>query len=404
MKSVIQKITLIVLFVCLSTNLDTSIYYLFFFIICFLFFIYTIVTLKVIKLKKIDLIALSFILVWIYGLVLGLIKGNNNSYVFANFAGIICYSLYFVFINYKIRIDSLVKIIIVSGIVLSLFSTIGMIFYQAGISLPAFLSGKITFSSTGQVRIYTATLPVAYSVLGVSFYQLLYNNKKFKFLKFHKIPYSLIYFIVSFFAIFIVTASKGFTLGGGYVIIIIFLFSYGSQIAKQKIHLSFLLFIFLVLIALIVMYRLGYFNIFTDMFASEDIANIARYTQLQYIIDDITFWGNGLGAVVPGFISNREAPYGYELIYLNIIHKFGVFSIFLFLNWFYMFAYLFKKCWKNENIILNVAMLTSLGYLFTSIGNPILFHPSLVMLNSIVLYHIKLERINDKNIRLYRNL
>lgn len=395
MQSLIRKITLIGVLICLSTNLSTGVYYAFFAVFVGLFVVYVFSRMKLVKLQTVDFIALSFILVWIYGIVIGLIRGNERQYVFANFAGMICYFMYFIFVNYRIDRNKLIKIILLAGLLLSLLSSLGMLSYQTGIRIPSFLSGNITFSSTGQIRIYTATLPIAFSLLGISFYQILYNNKEFHFLNLHKKSYALLLFIISFFSIFIVTASKGFTLGGIFIIFIIFLFSYGSQIARKKLHISFVLFIILILSGTVIFNQLGYFNIITDMFSSEDIANIARYTQLDYILDDITFWGNGLGSIVPGFISNRESPYGYELIYFNIVHKFGIFSIILFFNWIYMFIYLFRKCWNKVNIVNNVIMLSSLGYLFTSIGNPIVFHPSLVMLNAITLYHIKIEKLNE---------
>lgn len=395
MHSFIRKATLIGLLICLSTNLSTNIYYAFFAVFLGLFVVHIFYKMKLVKLKKFDLIALSFILVWIYGIVIGLIRGNEIQYVFANFAGMSCYFMYFIFVNYKIDVNKLIKIVLLASLILSLLSSIGMLSYKTGIIIPSFLSDSITYSSTGQVRIYTATLPVAFSLLGVSFYQILYNNKDLHFLNLHKRNYAVLLFIISFFSIFIVTASKGFTLGGIFIIFIIFLFSYGSQIARNRLHISFFLFILLIIVAIIIFNKLGYFNIITEMFSSNDIANIARYTQLDYILDDLTFWGNGLGSIVPGFISNRESPYGYELIYFNIIHKFGIFSIILFLNWIYMFIYLFKQCWNKNNIINNVIMLSSLGYLFTSIGNPIVFHPSLVMLNAISLYYIKIAKLNE---------
>lgn len=395
MQSLIRKITLVGLLVCLSTNLSTEIYYAVFAAFVVLFVVYVFSRMKLIKLQKVDFIALSFILVWIYGIIIGLIRGNERQYVFANFAGLVCYFMYFIFVNYRIDENRLIKFVLLAGLLLSLLSSIGMLSFQTGIRVPTFLSGNITFSSTGQVRIYTATLPVAFSLLGISFYQILYSNKDFRFLNLHKKRYALLLFIISFFSIFIVTASKGFTLGGVFIIFIIFLFSYGSQITRKKLDISFFLFLILITSGTIIFFQLGYFNIITDMFSSEDIANIARYTQLDFIIDDITFWGNGLGSIVPGFISNRESPYGYELVYFNIIHKFGVFSIILFFNWIYMFVYLFRKCWNKNNIVNNVIMLSSLGYLFTSMGNPIVFHPSLVMLNAITLYHIKIEKLNE---------
>ncbi len=399
----IKLITLILILLSLSTSFDSSIYYIFFGIIVILFFLYTLIRHKIQKFETIDLIASSFILIWAYGFILGLIKGNNISYVISNFAGMICYFSYFVFVGYKIDIQILTKIILLSGFLLCFLAIASMMSIFYGNPLP-FVDTNISFSSTGQFRIYFPNLAIIYCLLGISFYQILYNNKDYRFMGLNKRIISLIYFILSFVALFFLCASKGFALGIIYVIGIIFLFSYGSQIKRNKLHLSFFFFIFLITVLLSIIITSGYFNIITNMFEKEDISNIARYEQLNFLLADIKLLGNGLGATVPGYISNPELPYGFELTFINVIHKFGIFSIVLFFNWIYMLSYLFKQCWNKKNIITNVVMLASLGYLFPSIGNPLLFHPSLVILNSIVLYHIKLEKNNAKKVCLHSNI
>ncbi|MCW1734243.1 hypothetical protein [Anaerorudis cellulosivorans] len=403
MLRLIRSTTLILIFLSLSTSFETGIYYIFLGIIIILFFIYTLIIHKIQKITTTDLIALSFILIWAYGFILGLIKGNNTSYVISNFAGMTCYFIYFVLVRYKIDTQLLVKIILASGFLLGIFAFAFMISIASGNPIPL-VDANISFSSTGQFRIYFPNLAIIYCLFGISFYQILYNKKDFQFMGLDKRIISFIYFMLSLITLFFLCASKGFALGIIYVIGIIVLFSYGSQVKRNKLHLSFFFFIFLIIILLSVIITSGYFNIITNMFKKEDISNIARYEQLNFLLADLKLFGNGLGATVPGYISNPELPYGFELTFVNVIHKFGIFSIILFFNWIYMFLYLFKQCWNKKNIIANVIMLSSLGYLFPSIGNPLLFHPSLAILNSIVLYHIKMEKNNAKKVSLHSNI
>ncbi|MDD2493998.1 MAG: hypothetical protein PHE29_02280 [Tissierellia bacterium] len=297
-------------------------------------------------------------------------------------------------INYRINASSLSKIIVISGLFQCIYALIILLFIFVGIHLPSFFDAKIGFSSTGQFRIYYTNLAVIYPLLGLSLYQFLYSNKEYKLLGLNNRIVSLIFFLISFFALFFLSSSKGFTLGGIFVIFAIFSFSYGSQLQRYRLHISFFIFILFTLLLIFFLVEFNYINIITDMFKSDDVSNVARYDQLGFMIADLKFWGQGLGAVVPGYISSSDSPYGFELTFINTIHKFGVFSIVLFYNWIYMFYFLFKKCWRKKNVINNVIMLSSLGYLFPAIGNPVLFHPSLVMLNAIVLYHIKNEKMN----------
>ena len=149
----IKLITLILILLSLSTSFDSSIYYIFFGIIVILFFLYTLIRHKIQKFETIDLIASSFILIWAYGFILGLIKGNNISYVISNFAGMICYFSYFVFVGYKIDIQILTKIILLSGFLLCFLAIASMMSIFYGNPLP-FVDTNISFSSTGQFRIY----------------------------------------------------------------------------------------------------------------------------------------------------------------------------------------------------------------------------------------------------------
>lgn len=400
----IKKIIILLIFFSLATSLATGIYYLIFVIILSLFFLHVLIRQKIYKFDRVDYVALSFIGVWIYGIVLGFYKGNNPSYIIANFAGLMCYFLYFVLVNHRIAISSLSRIIIISGFIQCIYALTILVLFFVGLRFPSYFDAKIGFSSTGQFRIYFTNLAVIYPLLGISLYQFLYSNKEYTLLALNKKIIAFIIFLMSFSALFFLPSSKGFALGGIFVILTIFFFSYGSQLQRYKLHISFFIFVFIVLILIFVLFRFNYINIITDMFNSEDISNVERYEQLNFMLADVKFMGQGLGAVVPGYISSGDAPYGFELTFINTIHKFGLLSFILFTNWIYIFLFLLKRCWMRKNIVDNIIMLSSLGYLFPAIGNPVLFHPSLVMLNAIVLYHIKNEKINEKRVSLHGNL
>jgi hypothetical protein len=138
---------------------------------------------------------------------------------------------------------------------------------------------------------------------------------------------------------------------------------------------------------------LGYINIITAMFDNNDTANILRYEQLFYLLNDLTIFGKGLGAVIPEYSRNLEKPYGFELSYLNLIHKFGVFSLVLIILYCVTLIKAFKNIVKGYNVKYAVIAIGAMCYLLPSIGNPLLFAPQAVVLNCLALYIIRKDKV-----------
>lgn len=398
----LNKLIYLLLFIILGTNLSTSIYYLLFLLASLISGIIFLRKMKLPFYTKEDYIALSFIVVWAYGILLGIIRGNNIVYVVSNFAGMLCYMFYFYLTTIRPNIKIISTIVISSGILLALFSLVRLIVYILGVSLPLIDTG-VGISSTGQLRVYFTTLCVSYCALGVSFISVI--NKTFvpHTSVFRSKIFSLLIFTLTSASIFFVASSKGFLLGGVAILFVIVISLYFDRILKGKLSVGFIPFIILSIILVGFLFYLDYFSIIENMFSATDSSNEIRYEQLTFLMKDIDILGKGLGAVVPGVIRSEEGPYGFELTYINLIHKFGVFSLVLFFNWIYMFYSLYKIIAKRRNIYYAIIAMSGLGYLFPSIGNPLLMHPSLVILNAISLYYIRVLN-HEKNISLYGRL
>jgi hypothetical protein len=391
-----SKIFVIFLLFCWATNISTSYYYVVYTFVLLLFF--AIIFCKRIKIptgRREDYIAFSFLLVWLYGISIGFLNGNNISYIMNNFAGMVCYASYFMFTKTRLTLHETSKLLIISGIIVCFISAYRMFSFVSGIRIPGFVwlvGSDVGISSTGQLRVYFSTLTIAYGLLGISLYTFFWPSKENQISFLNKRYISLLLFLLSFITLSFIASSKGFLLGGLFIICYVpFLTSLKSL---KSFHINKMLFIYILMLLLIIVALIyfEYFSIIEYMFDREDASNKERYDQLYYLIKDCNFLGNGLGAIVPGSVRAEDAPYGFELTFINLIHKFGAFSLILFWGWLYMFFVLSKYIYTKKNLYYSIIAFCSLGYLFPSIGNPLLMHPSLVVLNCLTLYYIRTIR------------
>ena len=101
----------------------------------------------------------------------------------------------------------------------------------------------------------------------------------------------------------------------------------------------------------------------------------------------LSFWGNGLGSKFNAYMTEVNDTYGIEISYLNLIDKFGFFSIFLFYIFIYSFALPIINLIKCRGIpAYNVMSLGLLAYLWISVGNPVLFAPYNIVLHCIMFF------------------
>jgi hypothetical protein len=392
----IKKIVLILLFLIIGLNRETMNCYIIAFIILLLSFLaYTIKIIKIQYDRKYDFIPISFIFIWIYGLIYGFLNKNEPSYIIANFAGMSCYTLYYVFINLNISKRSLVQLLFYSCISTSCIAIVYFISSLLKLDISYFssiLGGFRGGSSTGQIRVYFSGISVSFSVWLVSFIYILMNKREKHILCYQtdkKNITIIVLFILSTFSLYFITASKGYMLAGiFYVLIVPLLFLY-KKTSLKKISKKLFLYIILIFIFLLILIQSGYIIIVNVIFDENDGANILRYQQLFYLLNDLRFMGNGLGSVIYGYSRNTEKPYGFELLYINLIHKFGIFSIILFINWAFIIFQCCKNIYKRYNTVNSLFALGCMGYLFPSVGNPIAMNPMCVTLNCISIYLLR---------------
>ena len=326
--------------------------------------------------------------------MIGFFNGNKSEYIIANFAGMFCYILYYFLVLFKVSVSSLVKILLVATISTSTIASVYYIFDIIGIDssfLNNFLGEINQGSSTGQLRAYFTGLTVGFTIWVLSFMYLLIGKSEKNLFLFEGIKSRnyIWLFLLTTFILYFATASKGFMLSGVFYFLVLPVLLYGKKMVSGKMSPSFFLFIVFILLVIGVLVVFDYSNIVTKMFDSEDSSNALRYLQLTYIVDDITILGKGLGAIIPNFSRSDEAEYGFELSYINLIHKFGIFACVLFFNWAYVLFKASLNVYHRKNVFNSSLSLGCMGYLFPSAGNPLLMHPACVILNCIALYLLR---------------
>ncbi|MCS3119465.1 hypothetical protein NXV95_07635 [Bacteroides fragilis] len=177
-----EKGFLLVLFLILGLNLASSYCYVLLILVLISVTIYIFVSHSKIRYKKgIDFIPLSFFLIWIYGLLIGYYNGNKGTYIVANFAGMFCYLLYYVFIILDISVIKLVNVLKFATISTSIIAIIYYVSDALGVDI-AFLNNILgdvnQGSSTGQLRAYFTDLNVGFTLWVVSFVYLLIEKKE----------------------------------------------------------------------------------------------------------------------------------------------------------------------------------------------------------------------------------
>lgn len=390
-----EKGFLLVLFLILGLNLASSYCYVLLILVLISVTIYIFVSHSKIRYKKgIDFIPLSFFLIWIYGLLIGYYNGNKGTYIVTNFAGMFCYLLYYVFIILDISVIKLVNVLKFATISTSIIAIIYYVSDALGVDI-AFLNNILgdvnQGSSTGQLRAYFTDLNVGFTLWVVSFVYLLIEKKRKKIYLLQGISSKsyILFFLWTTFILYFVTASKGFMLAGVFYAFLIPIILYVKRMLLGKASLNIFLFIILFFLIVLVLVTSDYVNIIIKMFDAEDDSNEIRYLQLAYIIEDVNLWGKGLGAIIPNFSRDANAEYGFELSYVNLIHKLGFWAFVLFYNWIYILVKASRNIYYRKNVFNSTLSLGCMGYLFPSVGNPLLMHPACVILNCIGLYLLR---------------
>lgn len=329
------------------------------------------------------IIASTFLIVYLYGFITGFLIGNDLVMIISNFAGMLMYSLFFIF--YSIDLD--LKIIKKLLVIISIFFLIATI--VAYIIVFIFNNGKFrlipilnSFQEYKSVEYYSKAY--IYIVYLYSLYQIL-------FLKIRKIIYFILV-ISTWVAVFLCIKLQGDELAI-VVLTAIFLIAY----IRNKMGKFGYMIIAMMALLLGVMYFNQILLFVNYIFDSNDSGNIVRFTQISGLIKVFNFIGYGLGAPLT---FGYKGSYGIEVIYLNIFHKFGILSILIFVSYILTFYFSFQILVKSKNNPYDVIPISFLGYLISSLSNPTLFSPPYVLLHVLILLIIK-EKFNNNELSLH---
>ena len=355
------------------------------------------------KLIAYDCIPLLFIVTWIYGVIVGLLFENNLIFVFSNFAGMSLYALYFIFLKYSIDKDQLINRVLFAAFV-SLTINI-LVSVLLNLHLYDFISTYVApvvgdhvggERANGQVRMLNQSQLPIFMLLAALLFRV--RSKAIVGLKYRLLsrgPVAIYLLIIfSLYVVIVMAISKGNMLA---VLVVFSIFSLINQTPTRFVMFS--LFVFCIY------FLLDYFNytgLISIIFSHKDDGNLIRYDQFNKIVADFSFFGRGLGAVIPDFARNADYPYGFELSYVNLIHKLGVFSLPLLAAYGYSFYCALSNLWryrKSEQGCCYAVALGGLCYLFPAIGNPILFGPGCVALHCIALYLMRPQPTAQRSYR-----
>lgn len=312
----------------------------------------------VLSISTSKLLFIGFLLLIPYGLIMGIINGNKLEFIARNSAS--CFFLLLVPVLYKLTTINIVNIV---------NSCLNLIFFQYLIAIVLLIIGYDVYysentlfnmfigyfsggSSTGHFRMFsTKSTFAAFAAM---------------FLLVSKNPNKILNLSLLLFFLFI-TASKGLLLG--------FLCTFGFYLVKMLKRLSISgITISIIIFTAVILYEVN--SIIAAIFDPQDVSNVTRLLQVEYLITAGMPFGVGWGGELSNIIRDADSPYGFELAYLDLFHKLGILSLVI-------LAYLVKlyitsvlKVLKSNNELEKITLsLLPLIFLFPAIGNPTLLHP-----------------------------
>ena len=348
-----------------------------------IYFITTKLALAKLTLRKptpFDLSPLLIFFVYLYGLALGLIYENQPGYIIRNFAALsllpfVYYTcIYFFSAQY-------IFIFAISVGLLNLLVTISAYFLQKiGLDISLFPYSSIYGTIGGATdydapRFWYSMQTMMYSLWSALLFKILIRHSKratgfqtvYDDYQLGHIATLVIWALLSV-AAFILPLTKGGFLAAIAISITVFFFS-PRKAEKNWILISFSL------LTVIFTSPLWFSNVWpsvSGIFSSAGDSNSIRYEQFHYLIEDLDFFGRGLGATIPGYARSEDQPYGFELTYVNLIHKFGFFGVLLGIFYFYIFFEFARNLRKRHTAIISAYGLGMIAFIFPSIGNPML--------------------------------
>lgn len=322
---------------------------------------------------------------WLYGVSVGLIAGHPVSHVFSNFFGLSFYLIFYALDRVRLNNNSVVQVVFISALVVFI--------YDSWIFISDLINGgvfSVVANSISDYRVkydpavlYFSPFILYYLICSFSSAKLISKNNVFMPAMRHNLTF------LGFSIIFIfLSMSKGIILVFALLLVFSLAFGFYNFLFNFRIRWEFLIALCILIFAVIALS--DFFVFLASSFGKQEESNSVRDMQLSLILDEFSLIGSGLGAPLrSGYFRSEELPYGFELTYFNIIHKLGIFSIFLFLSYLAVIFEATKFLFKTNKISVGIFVLGLMSYLVVGYGNPILLSPNFVLVHVLCMILLK---------------
>ncbi|MGA2079063.1 MAG: hypothetical protein ABSH53_00385 [Holophaga sp.] len=344
------------------------------------------------RLQKHDLLPLFLLLLWLYGFILGFLNHNPPEGVFRNFAGMILFSLYYIYIILDIPKDWVFTTLLLASWVNLVTAFAGVAAGVSKLGLSFFLSNVAT-----ERLFYFGGVILVFILISVMLTTLLVPRKAWpaEFLdQSWLIPRTrmtrMLVFALASLPV-LASFSKGYLLAFLFLLVALPLALTGRTLVRRKLSPGLLAAVLLVGSVAGLGGAVGLSTLAANTFSTEDVSNVTRYEQTAELVQDLTPLGKGLGATLPGGYSRDELGYGFEVSYVNIFHKFGIFALLLLYAYAWILFRILGNLYRRAALAYSSLALGAMCYLFPSIGNPILLGSIPNILFASVLYLLRDE-------------
>lgn len=333
---------------------------------------------------------------WTYGVLIGVLRDVPITYVFRNFFGLTLYIIVPFLFLLRPTVNSLINVIIASSfiqMILCILSSIAFISKFGFLAISNSLSNARVYYSGGLIILF----PILSICIGYNIFSqkrlLLPNSRLIQLL-----IRSKLYLILLFFFLIVPMLSKGFILGT--VLLIILLISIPLiRFIKKGVFTKGLFIAISTIVMISVILSIFFHAIILDTFSKKDVSNLSRNEQFHELVQDITLTGNGLGAPLSSGYSRDPMGYGFELTYINLIHKLGIVSSLVFISYFLVLLLGWYRIKSGKFVFEATFSLGLMGYLIVGAGNPLLISPMAVILHSISMYVLLLPYLSDSSMK-----
>lgn len=322
---------------------------------------------------------MAFLFCALYGITVGFYNKINPYLILRNSAGILVYASYGIFL-YFFNKGEIKRALVTTSLLCNVLILIGVLSNE-----------MFDVTEIGRTRFIYSPLICFSFIIYPLFLEKLLSFKKEQGLG-ALFCYAFTLIIVIFNSV-ILSVSKGVILGFLILTAAVFVLKYWTEIKKLVKYLP-----LLIPILVIAAPKLGIVNVIRVIFGAQDLGNQSRYQQTFYLLREASFWGNGFGSsLLNGFVRDPVLNYSYEATIPNLINKLGFFSLILFFSYILVFILIFRSYFKVSLKTESLLALGSLLYLFMSVGNPMLFTPSMVVLHCAAIFLVRPEKILSKD-------